>query len=79
MATPNDKQSAPLDRVVNRRQNIALLRAIQRKATEAYDEAEKISWFRIFRKGDAIERAMAWNEAWQLALDVISQDDDSSC
>jgi hypothetical protein len=50
-----------------------ILEAIQSRALGEYRDANRISWLRFWKKGDAIVRALAWNQAWRIVLEKIEK------
>ena len=50
-----------------------MLAAVATIAQREYEEMVRTPWYFFWKKGDAIARAKAWNEAWGLILDKIAE------
>jgi len=74
MKPTEDASDANDDNDIDRRQSLAVLFALREKADAAYKEAKQISWFRVFAKDAAIQRARVWIDACEIAYLAVTED-----
>lgn len=54
-----------------------ILEAVGEVAKREFEEMKRIPWYFFWKKGDAIARVKAWNDAWWLVLEKIRETDPS--